>query len=592
MTSRGASTTASDSRGSFLRIVGFLPAGRMGLGLVAGLAFIAAVLTLVGPWLIGVAIDDYIETRDRSGLDRTVLILAGVYLATWLSTLVYARLMASMAQRALGRLRTDLFGHLQVMSMSFFDSQRTGDLMSRLTNDVEALDQLLSQNLVNLVRNATSVLGLLVVMFVLDWRLALAALVPLPLIVLVTRYVAKRGRPMFLGYQKALGQLDSIAEERLEGHRETIAFGGQAAARAEFDELNAEVRSRGVGAQRITMGTIPVTMGLGNLGVIAVVGVGGSLALDPSTGVTVGLLTTFVTYAQRLTQPLVMISNSMTSIVTALAGAERIFSVLDRDTGLDDAVGASHLGTIEGRVVFDDVDFAYVPDQPTLSNVDLVAEPGEMIGLVGPTGAGKTTIINILTRFYEIDRGRVTIDGTDVREVTQDSLRGQIGVVTQDTFLFAESVADNIRYGRPDASDAEVCQAAKTANADHFIRTLPAGYDTVLSEGASNLSLGQRQLLTIARAVLADPRILILDEATSSVDTRTELVIQDALLTLMKGRTSFVIAHRLSTVQHADQILVIDAGRIVERGTHAELLAADGAYRRLHDSQLRPDLTV
>lgn len=592
MPGRGASTTADDTKGSFWRIIGFLPGGQLGLGIVAGLAFFAAVLTLVGPWIIGLAIDDYIRNGDARGLDRAVLALVAVYAATWASTVIYARMMASMAQRALGQLRTDLFGHLQTMSMRFFDTQRTGDLMSRLTNDIEALDQLLSQNLVNVVRNTTAVLGLLVVMFALDWRLALAALVPLPLIILTTRFVARRGRPLFLGYQRALGELDAIAEERLEGHSETIAVGGQPAAVAQFEALNSEVRGRGVGAQRITMGMIPVTMGLGNLGVIAVAGIGGWLALDASSGVTVGLLTTFITYAQRLTQPLVMISNSMTSIVTALAGAERIFAILDREPVLADACDASELGEIDGRVDFTSVNFAYNPDVPTLTDVSLTAEPGQIIGLVGPTGAGKTTIINILTRFYEIEAGSVTVDGIDIRDVTQDSLRGQIGVVTQDTFLFTETVRDNIRYGRPDATDDEVVEAARLANADRFIRTLPDGYETVLSEGATNLSLGQRQLVTIARAILADPRILILDEATSSVDTRTEAVIQAALLELMEGRTSFVIAHRLSTIRRSDQILVIDAGQIVERGTHEALLAADGTYRRLHDSQLRPDLAT
>jgi ATP-binding cassette subfamily B protein len=441
-----------------------------------------------------------------------------------------------------------------------------------------------------LLRNLFSIVGLLGFMFVLDWRLSIAALLPAPLILYVMRYIGSKAPPVFAAYQRNVGRLNGLAEETLSGQRVAIAFDRQQDSIDEFEQVNQEVRQAGVDAYSLTSVLMPVMFGIGNLGIATVAGTGAWLAVTGASGMTIGLIATFISYSRQVARPLSQLGNTYTAALSALAGAERIFQVLDSDPSVVDKSDATELAEVEGRVEFDKVDFEYIPDTPVLSGIDFSVEPGSMIGLVGPTGAGKTTIISILPRFYEVSGGSVSVDGSNVDAVTKDSLREQLGIVLQDTFLFSETVRDNIRYGRLDATDDEIVAAARLANADRFIRTLPEGYDTVLHEGASNLSLGQRQLLAIARAALASPRILILDEATSSVDTRTEAAIQQAFLRLMEGRTSFVIAHRLSTVRDADQILVVEAGEIVERGSHDQLLARDGTYARLYRSQFRGQL--
>ena len=394
--------------------------------------------------------------------------------------------------------------------------------------------------------------------------------------------------PAFGAYQRDLGRLNSVAQERLGGQRAVIALNRQEQARAEFAEANEATRAKGITAQTLTSIIFPLMFGLGNLSTVSVVGVGAWLAVSGSgNGVTIGLIASFVTYANRLGQPLGRIAGTITSVFSALAGATRVFELLDEQPDLTTSRRAPPLAPVDGRVVFDRVDFSYTEDEPILSDIDFVAEPGQVIGLVGPTGAGKSTIINVLNRFYDIDRGSVTVDGTDIRAVQVDTLRGQLGIVLQRTFLFTDTVRANIRFGRLDATDAEIEAAARLANADHFIRALPLGYDEPVSEGGNNLSSGQRQLIAIARAALANPRLLVLDEATSSVDTRTERYIQAALISLMEGRTSFVIAHRLSTVRDADQILVIQDGRITERGTHEQLRQLDGFYEQLYTAQFR-----
>jgi len=382
--------------------------------------------------------------------------------------------------------------------------------------------------------------------------------------------------------------LNAVAQERLSGQRVVVSLDRQAEARAEFAAANAETKATGIKAQTLTVMLMPIMFGLGNLSSVSVVGVGAWLAVTgDGNGVTIGLIASFVTYASRVGQPLGRIANTVTSVFSALAGASRVFELLDEEPSVEDQPNASDLPAVTGRVVFDHVDFSYVDGEPILRDVSFIAEPGQMIGLVGPTGAGKSTIINVLNRFYDIDAGSVTVDGIDLRHVTQDSLRDQLGIVLQHTFLFSDTVRANIRFGNLDATDEAVEEAARLANADRFIRALPDGYDTIVSEGATNLSLGQRQLIAIARAALNNPRLLVLDEATSSVDTRTERAIQSALLSLMDGRTSFVIAHRLSTVRDADLILVMEAGEVTERGTHDELMAIDGLYAHLHRSQFR-----
>lgn len=571
---------------TFRRILGYLAPWRGWLIVCAVLIVASSVSALLAPWLQGVAIDDFIAKNDRHGLRLIVLILAGVYLFAWLTSILYSRLIARIAQRVMATMRQELAARLQTLSMRFFDRNRTGDLMSRVTNDVDAVDLLLSQNLLTIFWAFVQIVSLLTIMVVLDWRLTLAVLLPVPLSMGIVGRLGKASGPRFGAYQRSIGQLNAISEERLGSQRTVIAFDQQAMTEAEFAAVNEQTREQGIRAQSLTAVMMPLMFGLGNLSTVAVIGVGAWLAVGDH-GVTIGLIASFVTYASRVGQPLGRIAGTLTSIYSALAGANRVFELLDEEPDLPNKAAAHDLPPVKGRVVFDHVDFSYVEGEPVLRDVSFVAEPGQMIGLVGPTGAGKSTIINVLNRFYDISAGSVTVDGHDIREVTKDSLRDQLGIVLQRTYLFTDTVRANIRFGRLDATDAEVEAAARLANADHFIRALPQGYDTVVSEGGNNLSLGQRQLLAIARAALSDPALLVLDEATSSVDTRTERELQDALLNLMEGRTSFVIAHRLSTVRDADKILVLQDGKITEAGTHDELIELGGFYHQLYTAQFR-----
>ncbi len=577
-----------NSRAVFKRLLGYLKPYRAMIGLCVLGMVAAAGLNLIGPWLQGVAIDSYIANGDKGGLRRIIAILALVYVGSWIFSIFYARKIASIAQQVMATLRSQLFTHLQKLSMRFYDKNRTGDLMSRVTNDVDAVDQLLSQNLMNVASSIVQIVSLVTIMTVLDWRMTLAALLPVPLMLGIVSQIAKFSRPAFGVYARTIGGLNSVAQERLGGQRAVISMDRQGEAKEEFEVANEETRAAGIKAQTLTVLMMPLMFGIGNLSVVSVVGVGALLATSgDGNGVTIGLIAAFVTYASRVGRPLGSIANTITSVFGALAGANRVFEVLDEEPDLVDAVNADHLKPVDGLVKFTDVDFEYDENVPILSDIDFVAQPGQMIGLVGPTGAGKSTIINVLNRFYDISNGSVEIDGNDIRDVKQDSLRDQLGIVLQRTYLFTETVRENIRFGRLDATDAEVEEAAKLANAHQFIRALPNGYDTRVSEGGNNLSLGQRQLLAIARAMLSEPQLLVLDEATSSVDTRTERDIQTALLNLMSDRTSFVIAHRLSTVREADMILVIEDGRISESGTHEELLVSGGLYSHLYESQFR-----
>jgi len=550
------------------------------------LIVLSVVATLLAPWLQGIAIDRYIANGDRDGLRRIVALIAGIYFFAFITSLIYSRTIARVAQRVLTELRQQLARRLQRLSMRFFDRNRTGDLMSRVTNDVDAIDQLVSQNLQTIFWALTQIVSLLTIMIVLDWRLTLAVLIPVPLSMSLVRRLGKASGPKFGAYQRTIGELNGIAEERLTGQRAVIAMHRQSDVRAEFAEVNERTRSLGIAAQSLTAVMMPLMFSLGNLSTVSVVTFGAWMAVN-DYGVSIGLIAAFVIYAGRVGQPLGRIAGTVTSIYSALSGARRVFELLDEETDLPDKPGAPPLSDVVGHVVFDHVDFEYDEGEPILRDVSFVAEPGQMIGLVGPTGAGKSTIINVLTRFYDISNGSVTIDGHDIRDVSKDSLRDQLGIVLQRTYLFTDTVRANIGFGKPDATNEQIEAAARLANADHFIRALPRGYDTIVSEGGNNLSLGQRQLLAIARVALAEPALLVLDEATSSVDTRTERALQEALMNLMRGRTSFVIAHRLSTVRDADKILVIRDGAISEAGTHDELVAADGFYAQLHRAQFR-----
>jgi ATP-binding cassette subfamily B multidrug efflux pump len=576
---------ARDPRHALIRLSAYLGSFKGPLLLVFALVVAYTVLGLIGPYLMGVAIDRFISTKHLAGLTQVATWMLVVYLLNNLFQAIAGWMMASVSQRTLKELRRDLFMHLQTLPLSFFDRNPVGELMSRLTNDIDAINQTVSQNVTSLLAGVLSMLGILIAMFVLNVWLALASVLVVPIMFLFTEFVARYTRKGFRRLQKCLGELNAVMEESISGQKVVKAFRRNESVIDAFRQHNQEVFRAGVYANSYALLLMPLTGVLGNFFVIVLAALGGWLALRGL--VTVGIIATFISYGQNFTQPLRRLANMYNSIQAALAGAERVFEIVDTPSEVDDAPDTVPLESMKGRVDFEHVSFAYRPGIPIIKDLTLEANAGQTVALVGPTGAGKTTIINLLTRFYEVDGGKITIDDTDIRNLGKAYLRRQLGLVLQDTFLFSDTVMENIRYGRLDATDEECIHAAQLAEADYFIRQLPQGYQTSLAERASNLSQGQRQLLAIARAILANPDILILDEATSSVDTRTEVRIQKALLRLMEGRTSFVIAHRLSTIRDADQVLVINNGKIVEQGTHQELLERQGFYHHLYISQFK-----
>jgi ATP-binding cassette subfamily B protein len=576
---------AKDPRHALVRLLPYLRPYAGVLTLVLVFIVLYTVLGLLGPYLMGVAIDRHIAPQQVDGLGMIAALMLLAYLFNNLFQAVAGWLMAAVSQGALKQLRQDLFTHLQTLPLRFFDHNPAGELMSRLTNDIDAINQAVSDNVVALLASVLSLVGILVAMFVLDLWLALASVLVVPIMLLFTNFVARYTRRGFRDLQRSLGEMNGVMEEAISGQKVIQAFRRNDAVVENFRVANDKVFRAGVYANSYALLLMPLTNVLGNFFVIVLAALGGWLALRGL--VSVGIIATFIIYGQNFIHPLRQLANMYNAIQAALAGAERVFAILDTSAESDAAAPGAVLPSLRGEVVFEEVEFAYTPGVPILKSMTLHARAGEMVALVGPTGAGKTTIINLLTRFYEIDAGAICIDGVDIRTLPKADLRRRLGLVLQDTFLFSATVLENIRYGRLDATDEECIEAARLADADHFIRQLPGGYQTMLSERAGNLSQGQRQLLAIARAILADPSILILDEATSSVDTRTEARIQRSLLRLMEGRTSFVIAHRLSTIRNADQVLVIDGGEIVEQGTHAALLAQQGVYQRLYMSQFK-----
>jgi ATP-binding cassette subfamily B multidrug efflux pump len=579
---------ARDTRGTLRRLLATFRPYRWTLWGVLVLVIVATGLRLLAPFMIGLAIDQAIATSDLAELLRIVLLMVAVYTGAWLAAAGQGLLMARVSQKAMRGLRRDLFEHLQTLSLSFFDRHPHGELMSRLTNDMDAISRVLAQNVTDLFGGVLTLGGIMIMMFAINFWLALASMIVFPFMMWLVGFVGRRTRRHFRQYQKEIGQLNGELEEMFSGQRVIMAFGQETSTLDSFDESNEQVRQVGIRAQTYAL-LVPPLMGiLSNANIAILAGLGGWMTLQGWA--TIGTIAAFYTYSRRFAAPLRQLGNLYNQIQAALAGAERIFEIMDTEPELIDSPSSVPLDDIAGEIVFTNVDFGYVPGVPVIKDMSLTAQPGETIALVGPTGAGKTTIINLLTRFYDIDKGAIQIDGQDIRQLRKASLRRQLGIVLQDPYLFSESVMENIRYGRLGATDEECITAAKLADADPFIRRLPQGYNTPLSERGSNLSQGQRQLLSIARAILADPGILILDEATSSVDTRTEVHIQQALLRLMAGRTSFVIAHRLSTIREADKILVIRDGEIIERGTHDGLLAQRGFYHNLYRSQFKEQL--
>ena len=566
------------------RLLAYLSPFRLRLWIVFLFVVIYSLLGLAGPYLMGVAIDRYMVKKNVIGLEIISLSLFLVYVFYNLFQLMSGWIIARVSQTALKQLSGDLFGHIQTLPVSYFDRNPAGGLMSRLTIDVDAINQAVSQNVTTMLASIISLVGIIIAMFMLDAWLAITSLFVIPLLFWFTQFVARYTRKGFRELQKQLGEMNSVMEESISGLKVIKAFRRNDEVIDTFRIENNKVFKASVYANSYSMLLMPLTNVLGNLFIIVIAAFGGWLALKGL--VTVGVIASFIIYGQNFIQPLRQLATMYNTIQSALAGSERIFEILDIPSEVDMS-GINGPITIAGAIRFDHVRFGYQKGVSVVKDMTFDAEPGKTVALVGPTGAGKTTIINLLTRFYEVSSGVITVAGKDIRDYSKADLRRKIGLVLQDTFLFSGTVLENIRFGRLDATDSECHHAAKLAEADEFIRQLPEGYNTILSERAGNLSQGQRQLLAITRVILANPDILILDEATSSVDTRTELRIQKALLILMKGRTSFVIAHRLSTIREADLVLVIDKGTIVEKGTHQELLDHEGIYYDLYMSQFK-----
>lgn len=550
-------------------------------------AFVFTLLNAVSqglaPYLVGRAIDGFIAQDDLRGLTQIAIIMVIVYILGMISMRFQTYLMSSSGQRVLADMRHQVIDKVETLSLQYLERKETGDLMSRLVNDIDAISAFLSQGLAQSIGALFSLVGIVIAMFLLEWRLALAALAVVPLMLLATTFFAKMARQAFRKTRTTIGDVSADLQEELGGVKVTQAFNRSNLNIRRFVERNAANRDANVSANAITSAFAPTMDILSTLDTAIIAALGGYLAVQGA--ITVGVVVSFLQYVQNFFRPVATVAQIWTLAQSAFAAAERVFELLDKEVDIQDSPGAIELPEIVGNVKLENVTFGYDPSVPVLEGVNLVAEPGQTVALVGPTGAGKTTLVSLIPRFYEVTNGCIMIDENDVRKVTQHSLRSQMGMVTQDPFLFSGTVMDNIRYGRLDATDEDVYAAARIANAHEFIVRLPSGYQTEVGERGGMLSLGQRQLISIARAILADPRILILDEATASVDTRTEVLIQRALSKLLKGRTSFVIAHRLSTVRNADQVLVIDKGKIVERGTHDELLSQQGLYADLHRRQ-------
>ena len=576
---------ASNLRQTISRLFSYLKPYWQRLIIVAVLSLIGTLCNLAGPILIGRAIDEFITLGNLDGLWELVVVMALVYIGGGVSGVIQGQIMVGVGQHFVSELRSRLFHHVQTLSMDYHDHHPVGDLMSRVSNDTDAINQAISNGLISFTTNVLLLGGIMIAMFGLNWQLALGTATLLPIMLAITAWVTQYSRKAFRQVQTNLGNLNSVMEENIAGIRAVKAFAHEAATYDEFVAINSQYRRAGTRADVITAALGPMFNTMNIIVIAAVALLGGWLALQGI--VQVGVIATFVIYVRNFFQPMRAIAMLYNQLQSALAGAERIFVVLDAEPTVQDAPDALPLPPVQGAVTFDHVSFEYQPGKSVLIDVSLEAQPGQTIALVGPTGAGKTTIISLLSRFYDVSEGAISIDGHDIRSVQQELIRQQLGIVLQDTFLFSGTIMENIRYGRLNATEEEVIAAATLANADRFISLLPQGYQTVVSEQGNNFSHGQRQLLAIARAVLANPRILILDEATSSVDTRTEVHIQEALLRLLEGRTAFVIAHRLSTIRNADLVLVVNDHRVIERGTHDELIALRGFYYDLYMSQFR-----
>lgn len=581
------------------RLLKYIVTNKFMIIMLVASVIISALLNLAGPSIQGEALkfltpstdeggkliilEDGTVKVDFAGMTRLLVLLGAVYLLSSLFTYIQGHISAKLSQKTVYRMRGDLFRKIEKLPIKYIDNHPHGDIMSRMTNDIENISNTVSNSVTSLISGIITIIGAFSLMLYHSWQMTLVALVTIPLTVLVTTKLTKYVRRYFMRQQQLLGAINSQVEESVTGYKTVVAFGHENEIKDEFNRTGDELRTAGIKAEIFGGVMGPLMNIIGNVGFLLIVICGALFTMKGLIGITT--IYVFIQYSKQFTRPINEVANQYTSILNAITGAERVFEITDQNDETDEGKKVLLPADIKGNISFRNICFSYVQSEPVLKNFNLEISSGQKIAIVGKTGSGKTTIINLLTRFYETDSGKILLDGTDIREITKASLRKNIAIVLQDTVLFSDTVGANIRYGRPEASEAETEAAAKAAKAHDFITRMPEGYDTVLDESGGNISQGQKQLLTIARAILADPKILILDEATSSVDTRTEMDIQSAMINLMQGRTTLIIAHRLSTIRDADKIIVLDDGRIVEAGNHNELIAAEGVYYGLYMSQ-------
>ncbi|WP_066399538.1 ABC transporter ATP-binding protein [Cytobacillus eiseniae] len=574
---------AKDPKGTIKRIWLFM--GRQKAALIASILFVllSTLLGLLAPYMIGVVIDEYIIPKDIAGTLKFLALLAAVYVATAIFTWLQTFMMVRVSLHTIRTLRQDLFDKFQTLSLKFFDKRTHGDLMSRVTNDIDSLNNALAQSVIQILSSILMIVGVGIAMFSLNWVLAIVTLLVIPIMIFTTKKLITYSSSHFIKRQRDLGELNGFIEESISGNEVIRLFGKEEKMNNHFSEVNSRLRQSAMAADTVSGFLGPVNNFINNLGLGLVIATGAVMTINDLA--TIGIIAAFVTYSRQFFRPINQLSNLLNMFQSAIAGAERVFEIMDETPDLLDKKDAIVVDSLKGDVEFSHVGFGYDEGKEVLKNIHFQVKSGETVALVGPTGSGKTTIINLLMRFYDVTAGELKVDGQDIRDYQLSSLRKKIGVVLQDTFLFTGTIMENIRYGRLEATDAEVVEAAKMASAHQYIKHLPEGYHTQITSGGSNLSQGQRQLLAIARAILADSDILIFDEATSSIDTNTEIEIQKGITRLTAGQTSFIIAHRLKTIENADRILVINQGEVIESGTHEELMQKKGFYFDMYDSQ-------